>query len=110
MKTMKDSFQNSIVDFNMTKEEDVDSTTNFVEAQCFPLQSLLRAANLTSIDYFSLDVEGLELKILKTFPFQDFDIKVRVDLKQYCNIYNLKKRTFIFITLPMNMNNIFIRF
>ena len=91
MEILKYSFQNHIVDFNMTKEANVDSTTNFVEAQCFPLQSLLRAANLTSIDYFSLDVEGLELKILKTFPFQDFDIKVRIDLKHYCNIYYLKK-------------------
>ena len=82
MKTFQFPFHNKIVsfnNFNMT-QEDVDSTTNYVEVQCFPLQSLLRAANLTSIDYFSLDVEGLELKILKTFPFKDFDIKVRIDL------------------------------
>ena len=77
-------------------QEDVDSTTNYVEVQCFPLQSLLRAANLTSIDYFSLDVEGLELKILKTFPFKDFDIKVRIDnliyraILQHNKLYNLK--------------------
>ena len=57
---------------------DLDATKSYVEAQCFPLQSILRAANLTSIDYFSLDVEGIEMEILEEFPFNDFDIKVRL--------------------------------
>lgn len=32
--------------------------------------------NRTRVDYFSLDVEGLELEILKTIDFNKFDIKV----------------------------------
>ena len=30
----------------------------------------------TTVDYFSLDVEGNELDILRTIPFEEFDIKV----------------------------------
>ena len=40
-------------------------------AQCFPVYSLLLSLNRTTVDYFSLDVEGLE-----TIPFDKVDIKV----------------------------------
>ncbi len=36
---------------------------------CFPLFSVLSALEITHVDYFSLDVEGAELDILKTIPF-----------------------------------------
>ena len=45
-------------------------------AQCFPVYSLLLALNRTTVDYFSLDVEGSELQVLKTIPFDKVDIKV----------------------------------
>ena len=41
---------------------------------CFPLESMLLALNRTHVDYFSLDVEGYELEILKTIPFDRVDI------------------------------------
>ncbi len=44
--------------------------------QCLPLYSLLLALNQTRVDYFSLDVEGAELKVLKTIPFKKLDIRV----------------------------------
>ena len=44
--------------------------------QCFPLFSLLRAIGVDTIDYFSLDVEGPELEILKTIPWN----KVRINV------------------------------
>jgi len=47
----------------------------FVE--CFPLFSLLTALNVTEVDYLSLDVQGPELKILKTIPYEKVNIKVR---------------------------------
>jgi hypothetical protein len=43
---------------------------------CFPFQTLLMAINQTRIDYFSLDVEGVEMPILKTIPWDSFDIRV----------------------------------
>ncbi|XP_047739983.1 protein Star-like isoform X2 [Hyalella azteca] len=44
--------------------------------QCFPFYSFLLAANITTVDYFSLDVEGQEFNVLKTIPWHRVDIKV----------------------------------
>ena len=49
-------------------------TTNNITAQCFTLYSLLLAIGQTEVDYFSLDVEGPELKILQTIPFDQVKI------------------------------------
>lgn len=48
-----------------------------VEVQCFPLVSFLIALNVTTVDYFSLDVEGAEFAVLRTIPWEKVDIKVR---------------------------------
>ena len=54
-----------------------DSRTAAVhDAYCFPFFSLMLALNVTHVDYFSLDVEGLELAVLKTIPFDQIDISV----------------------------------
>jgi Methyltransferase FkbM domain len=42
---------------------------------CMPLYSILLALNET-IDYFSLDIEGQELAVLQTLPFDKIDVKV----------------------------------
>ena len=42
---------------------------------CFTFSSIMSAFKLQSIDYFSLDVEGFELAVLKTIPFDAYDIK-----------------------------------
>jgi hypothetical protein len=47
-----------------------------VDVQCFPLYSYLLALNRTTVDYFSLDVEGSELDVLRTVPFEKLDIRV----------------------------------
>jgi len=49
-----------------------------VDVQCFPLYSYLLALNRTKVDYFSLDVEGSELDVLRTIPFEKLDIRVRL--------------------------------
>ncbi|KAK4010369.1 hypothetical protein OUZ56_019515 [Daphnia magna] len=46
-----------------------------VTIQCFPLYSVLLAVGRTAIDFFSLDVEGHELKILETIPWHKVNIK-----------------------------------
>ncbi|XP_050523899.1 uncharacterized protein LOC126895745 [Daktulosphaira vitifoliae] len=46
-----------------------------VRVQCFPFYTYMLALNKTVIDYFSLDVEGSELNVLKTIPFEKIDIK-----------------------------------
>ncbi|XP_021343454.1 uncharacterized protein LOC110443514 [Mizuhopecten yessoensis] len=47
-----------------------------VPVQCFPLYSILLALNQTTVDFFSLDVEGDEVEILKTIPFDKINIKM----------------------------------
>jgi len=51
-----------------------------VNVQCFPFYTYLLALNITVIDYFSLDVEGSELNVLKTIPFDKIDIRVSLVL------------------------------
>ena len=46
------------------------------QVQCFPLFSILQAIGVDTIDYFSLDVEGPELEILKTIPWNKIRINV----------------------------------
>ena len=41
-------------------------TKNSRMVPCFPLDALLVALNRTSVDYFSLDVEGFELEVRLT--------------------------------------------
>nr|CAH0107082.1 unnamed protein product [Daphnia galeata] len=52
-----------------------DDNENIYKVQCFPLYSILLAVERTRIDYFGLDVEGSEYKILRTIPWHKIDIK-----------------------------------
>ncbi|KAK7073881.1 hypothetical protein SK128_006576, partial [Halocaridina rubra] len=44
--------------------------------RAYPLYSLLLALNVTNIDYFSLDIEGQEMKVLETIPWDKVKFKV----------------------------------
>ncbi|KAK8378605.1 hypothetical protein O3P69_011235 [Scylla paramamosain] len=50
----------------------------FQKVQCFPPLSFLLAVNASFIHFFSLDVEGAEMDILKTFPFDRVTVDVWV--------------------------------
>ena len=45
-------------------------------AECFPLLTLLKALGVDVVNYFSLDIEGHELPVLKAVPFHDIHIDV----------------------------------
>ena len=63
--------------YNLGRLADVNKTGGAgIQVQCFPLYSLLLALNQTRVDFFSLDVEGDELKVLKTIPYKEVDIKM----------------------------------
>ncbi|KAF2356270.1 Methyltransferase FkbM [Trinorchestia longiramus] len=68
--------------FNLGKiNQNVALGTNkagLAEVQCLPVYSLLVALNVTTVHYFSLDVEGVELEVLQTIPWDKVDIKVRI--------------------------------
>ena len=57
------------------KRQSVDPKTA-IQVQCLPLYSILAALNIRHVDYFSLDVEGAELQVLKTIPFTEVTIDV----------------------------------
>jgi len=49
-----------------------------VQTQCFPFYSILLASNQTTIDYFSLDNEGHEKRVIETIPWEKVNIKVLI--------------------------------
>jgi hypothetical protein len=74
-----------------------------INVQCLPLYSILLALNQTTVDLFSLDIEGNELDVLRTIPFDKVNIKVHADttpvvsvLEVVCFLYEpffLKQQT-----------------
>ncbi|XP_018371737.1 PREDICTED: uncharacterized protein LOC108766737 isoform X1 [Trachymyrmex cornetzi] len=54
---------------------DVAYTGKHVRVQCFPLTHYIAALEIKTIDYFSLDIEGNEIDVLETIPFNEVDIK-----------------------------------
>ncbi|XP_076760564.1 uncharacterized protein LOC143429061 [Xylocopa sonorina] len=62
-------------DVNLPNSPDVAHSGLHTSVQCFPFHHLMAALNVTTIDYFSLDIEGHELKVLKTIPFDKINIK-----------------------------------
>ncbi|XP_020290568.1 uncharacterized protein LOC109858082 [Pseudomyrmex gracilis] len=59
----------------VTNSPDVAYTGEHTRVQCFPLALYIAALGIKTVDYFSLDVEGSEIDILETIPFQAVDIK-----------------------------------
>jgi len=47
-----------------------------VVVQCFPLYSILLALGNPKVDFMSLDIEGSEMDVLKTIPFDKVDIEM----------------------------------
>lgn len=47
-----------------------------IPVQCFPLAAILDSMDIQEVDYLSLDVEGSEIGILRTIPFELFRINV----------------------------------
>lgn len=60
--------------YNWIEERGIEQSVS--QVQCFPLYSILLALGKTRVDYLSLDVEGLELDVLKTIPWTKVDISV----------------------------------
>ena len=53
-----------------------EPTENSFKVQCFPLYSILLAMGNPTVHYFSLDIEGAELGVLRTVPWDLVDIWV----------------------------------
>ncbi|KAL4084838.1 hypothetical protein QTP88_027722 [Uroleucon formosanum] len=64
-----------VVEDEVISDDNGKKKSPIVNVQCFPFYTYLLALNITVIDYFSLDVEGSELNVLKTIPFDKIDIR-----------------------------------
>lgn len=60
--------------WQMPLKRDDDNTLDIL---CVPINSLLKALQMRHIDYVSLDIEGFELDLLKTFPFGEVNVTVK---------------------------------
>jgi FkbM family methyltransferase len=62
------------------KEVDYPDHQNWTpfKVPCFPIYSLLSAMGVKEVDFFNLDVEGVEMDVLKNIPWKDILIKVIV--------------------------------
>lgn len=61
-----------------TNSPDVAHTGEHIRVQCFPLSLYIAALEVETVDYFSLDIEGNEIDVLETIPFNEIDIKARI--------------------------------
>jgi hypothetical protein len=61
--------------FNAKDYREMENT-HMITVQCFPFYSILLAIGRTQVDFFSLDVEGHELSVLKTIPWHKVNVKV----------------------------------
>ena len=52
---------------------------NTSKEMCLPLHSILLSIGNPIVDYFSLDVEGSEMGILRAIPWDKVQIKVLAD-------------------------------
>ena len=91
------------------------------DMQCFPLYSLLLAAagsNVT-VNYLSLDIEGAELLVLQTLPWDKLDIEVMTietahagevfpgsteDIRQF-----LRDRGYVLVYTVAGLDDVFVR-
>ena len=53
-----------------------EPTESSYKMQCLPLYSILLAQGNPTVHYFSLDIEGAELGVLQTVPWDKVDIWV----------------------------------
>lgn len=68
---------------NQFRHKDVARETILV--QCFPLYSLLLAIGNPRVDFMSLDIEGSELAVLRTIPFDKVHIELFLIETQHSN-------------------------
>lgn len=53
-----------------------EETPDSFKMQCFPLYSLILATGNRTINYFSLDIEGAEMQVLESIPWDKVNIEV----------------------------------
>ena len=67
---------NYMEDEHKERLEEHHPGSEIVKVQCFPLFSILQALGISHVDYFSLDIEGAEMEVLRTLPLNKISVDV----------------------------------
>jgi len=54
-----------------------------IEVTCYDINKILKENNINKVDFFTIDTEGNEFKILKTIQFNDFDFDIFIVENNY---------------------------
>jgi hypothetical protein len=104
-----------IADYNSQLPVDSPNVKRVKLSPCRSMSSIFREANVTMIDFFSLDVEGAEYNVLKSIDFTRVRINVLMvesnmlgnrdpDLPHYYNSsLKMEKITTLLTSAPANM-------
>ncbi|KAK2161951.1 hypothetical protein LSH36_107g05100 [Paralvinella palmiformis] len=57
-------------------EHEQPNASATIDLQCFPIYSILMALDVSHVDFFSLDIEGAEVEVLYTIPFDRITVDV----------------------------------
>ena len=80
-KSRRDNFK-SIIKSKMPRKED----RRVLRLQCFPLYAILKAIGQVDVDFFTLDVEGLEFAIMESILEDPNDFKFSVAAVEYSHM------------------------
>nr|XP_053642583.1 uncharacterized protein LOC128695782 [Cherax quadricarinatus] len=72
------SYQYGINRSNFFKDFLRRADQTYMTTTCFPLVSYIIALNISKIDFFSLDTQGMEEYILKAVPWEEVSVRVLV--------------------------------
>ena len=97
--------------FEEQKGKGTNKTPNAKQVACFSLETMLLALNQTQVDYFSLDVEGLEFDVLKTIPFNRVSdlLQKSVIVQMFTNM-NITLMTIICSVFQINISTLSVEY
>jgi hypothetical protein len=52
-------------------------TVRQIRVLCVPLGDILKALELFHVDFWSVDLEGFDLEVLQTFPWDEIHVEAR---------------------------------
>jgi len=74
--TVKDHGEGLKAMAGLVPESTAEEGDESIKMQCLPLYTILLALGNPAVHFFSLDIEGAELPVLKTVPWDKVDIRV----------------------------------